>query len=143
MVHTAQNALNHMHSEAAEWVADATQRLGTEDDKAGYHALRGVLFALRDRLPTHEAFDLSAQLPTVMRGIFFDGYKPREKPEKFDIDDFYLRVREELDAIGGGHSGEEAAKAVFGVIKNRISPGEVEHLRDNLPQEFQPLWTDA
>jgi uncharacterized protein (DUF2267 family) len=48
--------------------------LGWENHRnMSYAALRPVLHALRDRLTVQEAADLAAQLPLLVKGIFFDG----------------------------------------------------------------------
>jgi uncharacterized protein (DUF2267 family) len=43
--------------------------LHCDDRQKAYLALRAVLHALRDRLPVHEAVQLGAQLPLLVRGI--------------------------------------------------------------------------
>lgn len=43
-------------------------------------ALRSVLHTLRDRLTVEEAADLSAQLPLMIRGIYFDAWTPATAP---------------------------------------------------------------
>jgi uncharacterized protein (DUF2267 family) len=41
-----------------------------------YHAMRAVLHALRDRLPVAEAANFGAQLPLLLRGVYYDGWRP-------------------------------------------------------------------
>jgi uncharacterized protein (DUF2267 family) len=45
-----------------------------------YSALRAVLHALRDRLTVAETAHLSAQLPMLIRGIYFKGWDPTKVP---------------------------------------------------------------
>jgi len=109
------------------------------DRQMAYHALRGVLHTLRDRLPVGEVMDFAAQLPTLIRGIFFEGYNVDNKPVKYSREEFLHRVFEELEMAGGGDP-EDATRAVFRVLHDRISWGEVRHIRYALPQEFSDLW---
>src|ERR1041385_6771438 len=55
------------------WLRDALIQLDWTDRQRGYAALRGVLHALRDRLPLAEIAQLGAQLPTFIRGIYYRG----------------------------------------------------------------------
>ena len=51
----------------------AAAALGTDDRQDAYRAVRGVLHTLRDRLPVEESAQLAAQLPTLLRGVFYEG----------------------------------------------------------------------
>ena len=56
------------------WLNDIMEELTYEGDrKATYVALRSVLHALRDHLSVEEAADLGAQLPLLIRGIYYEG----------------------------------------------------------------------
>ncbi len=47
-----------------------------------YSALRAVLHALRDRLAPEQAVHLGAQLPILVRGIYYEGWHLADKPEQ-------------------------------------------------------------
>lgn len=105
-----------------------------------YHALRGVLFALRDRLTVEEAVQLSAQFPTFVRGIFLEGYQPAGKPLTYrGQDEFLERVEGELQEVHPADA-EEATRAVFVVLDRQISSGEVEDVQQMLPDSILSLW---
>ena len=126
--------------EANTWLSEISEAMDHPDRQVAYHALRGVLFALRDRLTVEEAVQLAAQFPTFIRGVYFEGYKPANKPLTYrDQDKFLERVEEELQQ-GRPASPEAAAQAVFSVISNHVSPGEVEEARQMLPKSVRSLW---
>jgi uncharacterized protein (DUF2267 family) len=91
--------------------------------------LRAVLRCLRDRLTIDEAAQLGAQLPMLVRGIYYEAWHPAGKPEK-------VRSREEflarVDAQFGKASSlvpEHAARAVFSVLENHVSPGAIRDVK--------------
>src|SRR5690606_29241211 len=66
------------------WLHEISREMNHPSLKVAYHALRGVLGALRDRLPIEEVHHLAAQLPALVRALYFDGYDPTGNPEKLD-----------------------------------------------------------
>lgn len=107
-----------------------------------FQALRGVLHAIRDRMIPNEVFDLSAQLPLMIRGVFFEGYNLKDKPEKFNADEF-------LEIIEAGFYGntsvdaEDAFRAVLNVLYEKISEGELEDIYSGMPKDIKKLWKDS
>ena len=51
-----------------------------------YNALRAVLHTLRDRVTVDESAQFAAQLPTLVRGIYYEGWDPSRVPVKMDGD---------------------------------------------------------
>lgn len=122
------------------WLSEIADEIGPKDAQVAYHALRGTLFALRDRLPVEEAMDLAAQLPALIRGVYFEGYKTTDKPQSYrDHETFLKRVQDELEVTNGANP-EIAARAVFTVMNNHISPGEIDDVRQMLPDTIRALW---
>jgi len=141
MLNIATAKFEKMVHEANAWIAEICEEMGYEDRQVAYHALRGVLFALRDRLPTNEVFDLAAQLPTLIRGIFFEGYRG-DGPVKYNREQFIQAVNEELQ-MGGGTDPQMAIRAMLTVLNGRISPGELAHVREVLPGDIRSLWPEG
>jgi uncharacterized protein (DUF2267 family) len=140
MLNIATAKFEKMVHEANLWIADICSEMGYEDRQVAYHALRGVLFALRDRLPMNEVFNLAAQLPTLIRGIFFEGYRGGG-PIKYNRDQFVELVNEEL-RMGGGTEPQMAIRAVLMVLSSHVSEGEVAHIREVLPADIRALWPE-
>lgn len=127
--------------ETHQWLGVIGEVMNDTRSSVTYHALRGTLRALRDRLPVEEVFDLSAQLPMLIRGIYFEGYRPGNKPEKMDREAFLERVRDELDAAGGANP-ELAIRGVFTAVNRKVAVGEVLQVRNALPSDLRTLWPD-
>lgn len=116
--------------------------MGHTDKQVAYHALRGVLFAMRDRLPVGEVMDVSAQLPVLIRGVLFEGYRAANKPESYrSRDEFLRRVGNELEVVDESDV-EGATRAVFSMLSQKVSKGEIEDIQHLLPPSIRKLWPD-
>lgn len=100
-----------------------------------YAALRAVLHALRDRLTVEEAAQLSAQLPMLIRGIYFEGWDPTKTPMKMHRAEILGRIRAEVPyEIPGGP--ERLFDVVIGALRRHITDGEWQDVRANLPKDM-------
>ena len=90
-----------------------------------YSALRAVLHALRDRLTVEEGAQFAAQLPMLVRGIYYEGWDPSRLPRKMSRDEFLQRVRQEFpyDVKGGM---ESLVHAVLHALRHHVTEGEWE-----------------
>lgn len=128
---------------AHEWIAEVRDALAVPDRQRGYQALRATLHALRDRLGVDEAAHLGAQLPLVVRGMYYEGWRPAGKPEKHRTRDAFLEdLRSEVPGMLASEA-EIVARAVFGVLAGHVSPGEIEDVRRVLPAPIRELWPEA
>ena len=99
-----------------------------------------MLHSLRDRVGSVSSAQLAAQLPMLLRGLFYEGWHPADPPSKVrHREEFLARVRSELSQ-GTNISAETAVEAVFSTIQRRIDPGEVHKLQKLLPEELRALW---
>ena len=133
-------AFDHTVQITNEWLRDISTRLGDENRRHAYLALRGTLHALRDFLPIDESAHLSAQLPMLVRGIYFEGWKPARNPEKYrSQEDFLGHVKEELRHVRP-MDPQDGARAVFKVINHHIDPGEAADVLQALPKQIRIMW---
>jgi uncharacterized protein (DUF2267 family) len=121
------------------WLRDLMEELQWADRHRAYHALRAALHALRDRLTVEQAAALGAQLPMLLRGLFYEGWHPGDKPLKQHKEEFLLHLAQEL-RDGPPANAEEVTRAVFGVIARHVASGEVEHIKRSLPADLRTLW---
>ena len=138
MSHDPYTSFERAAQDTPGWLHEIGREMNHPSPQVAYHALRGVLAALRDRLPVEEAHHLAAQLPVLIRGIYFEGYRPAGKPDKLDREAFLARVAEALDA-GGGASPEAATRAVFRVLGAHLGDGALAHTMAVLPEALRDL----
>lgn len=96
------------------------------DRHVAWQMLGAVLRTLRDRLY------LSAQLPLLVRGLYYDQWHPRPKPLKLrSAKQFLEEVSEGLTNIRPVRA-ELAAQAVFQLLNHYLDPGQSENVRGAL-----------
>ena len=105
-----------------------------------YQALRVVLHAFRDRLPVEEAVNFSAQLPILMKGVFFDTWDPTLKPIKFNRDEFLDFVSLQLPVEYEEMEVKKIVKTVLGVIFQHVDVHESEKIKKVLPEDISGLF---
>ena len=121
------------------WLNEIGETLGPDRQRC-YHALRAVLQTLRDRLSVESAAHVSAQLPMLVRGIFYDGYHPAGTPEAVrSQDEFLQRISARLDS-GRAIDAGDAARAVFTVLARHLPEGTVLNVVDTLPADIRRLF---
>lgn len=120
------------------WLKDVMERIGTYDRHRAYSVLRAVLHALRDRIGPANASHLGAQLPMLLRGLYYEGWRMTATKERHEIQ-FLHHVAEELRQAGLDEV-EIGVRAVFDVLSKRIDRGEVIKLVGILPEELRELW---
>lgn len=124
------------------WLDDLMGELGTDDRQRAWHALSVVLHALRDRLPDAEAAHLSAQLPMLVRGMFFEGWRPTPEPVRQARHSFEREI--ELAFQEWWPDGpDRTTEAVLRVLSRHVSAGEVRDLKHVLPREVRDIWESA
>ncbi|MEO3777693.1 DUF2267 domain-containing protein [Micromonospora sp. B11E3] len=104
-----------------------------------YCALRTVLHLLRDRMPVQESVEFAAQLPVLVRGIYFDGWQPMDVPVKLNRDDFLFEVRQRFpyDVEGGT---ERVVQVVLEALSRHVTPGQLADVKDNMPRDLAKIF---
>jgi uncharacterized protein (DUF2267 family) len=126
------------------WLEQVGRELGWAEPDTVLLALRSVLHALRDRLPPDEAVELAAQMPLLLKGVYFDGWNPSATPVKARTrEEFFALVRGPLRGGPMESDAERVTRAVFRVLADHVSQGEIRDVRGALPAELVDLWPEA
>jgi len=122
--------------EANEWLLEIGDRAGFPDRTDwSYGCLRAVLHTLRDRTTIEEVFQLSAQLPVLIRGIYFEGYKPFGKPDKLNAEEFMSRIKKDL-GNANPISANDAFRVVIELLYDRTTPERWMTFADRCQKRF-------
>jgi uncharacterized protein (DUF2267 family) len=128
---------------AREWINETAEELGTDDHRAAFRALRAVLHALRDRIGVNEAAQLAAQLPELIRGVYYENWTPSRVPETYrDREEFLRRIIRDAE-VAGQTEASYAAAAVVHVLARHVSAGEIDDVMAGLPAELRELLEPA
>ena len=136
-----QSVFRNPAAKANGWIKEISKRMKWNDEEVALKALRVVLHALRDRLTVEEAAQLSAQLPLVIRGLFFEGWRPRGTPKRDGgLNAFFAEMDAQLPNLTP-RDRKRAVQVVFDVLAHQISDGEVGDIAAVLPAEMREFWT--
>jgi uncharacterized protein (DUF2267 family) len=117
-------------------------KLGPEEHARAVHALRAGLHAIRDRLPAAEVVDLAAQLPTLLRGIFYEGWRLGNDPTRIrDRAAMLARVKKEL-GTDLRLAPYDVLRSVIRLLIKHVSPGEIRDVVATLPRPVATLWKE-
>ena len=140
MSEPALGALDHAPQVVAEWVNLLCEDLDWQDQGRAYMLLRETLHAVRDYLTVDEAADLSAQLPILIRGIYFDGWVPSKTPvHPRNKEDFLERIAAPF-SDSPLDDAARAASAVFDLLRRKISAGEFDQVANAMRKPLRDLW---
>jgi len=126
-----------------EWLKELMERLGSDDRRYAYRVLRAYFQVLRDRLTVDEAAQLAAQLPHLLRGVFYEGWDPSRTPETYRDRETFLSRLAERAQLAGPTEASVAAEAATAVLRERIAEGEVEDVMQSLPTSIRTLLQPA
>jgi uncharacterized protein (DUF2267 family) len=122
------------------WLNELEQLSHLDDRHQAYRLLRATLHALRDWLNADEAADLGAQLPILIRGLYYEGWNPSATPVHPRTKDDFVQAIQSAFAADPMRSPEHGVRAVFSLLNRHISAGQVEQMRNALQKPLRDLW---
>lgn len=109
------------------------------DERYAMRVLRGFLHTLRDRLPVAETAHFAAQLPELVRGIYYEEWRPATVPLDYhDVDTFLGHVATEA-RLAGETEAAYGVEATTRVLRRHLSKGELEHVATALPPRIAAM----
>lgn len=144
--HLTISQLESATQQTQEWLNDLASRPPFENQEQAYSHLRAVLHAVRDRLTAEEVTHLGSQLPMVVRGFYFEGWRPAEAPNDFETpNEFYEHARRSLGGATAAGQLDLATttRTVLEFLTDHVDPGEIRHVRTQLPDAIAALFPET
>jgi uncharacterized protein (DUF2267 family) len=122
------------------WINQVDAHVGWDHKQRAYRLLRAVLHVLRDHLGVEEAAQFAAQMPTLIRGIYYEGWNPSRAPVKMrSVADVAARLQRDfetdpLDDVA------QAVAAVVAVLRAHVSAGEMEDVERAFTMDVRRLF---
>jgi uncharacterized protein (DUF2267 family) len=124
------------------WLDEIMREVGP-DRQVAWHVLGAVLRTVRDRLPIGLAAHLGAQLPLIVRGLYYDQWRGGDQPQRWrSADEFLGLVSAELRNIRPVDP-QDAVRSVFQVLNHHITPEQATKVREALPEDVRRLWPEV
>lgn len=141
MNHAAEESFAKTVQETSLWLKSIGDKAGAHNDNdLAWTLLGATLHALRDRLQPEAAIHLGAQLPMLVRGLYYEHWHVNTTPTKERHKAQFLdHVRSELPAETK-LDPETVVRAVFGVMREKVDSGEIAKLSRQMPKELRKLW---
>ena len=136
---TGVTTLDHTVQETIVWLKAVEEELQLDNRQQAYNALRAVLHALRDRVPPEIAIKLGAQLPILLRGIYYENWHAAGTPTK------ERHARDFADHVGTELSQQfpidplTVVRGVFEVLWEKLDSGEFDKVMHHLPAALREL----
>lgn len=137
---TSLPVMDHAVQQTNTWLKTLIETHHFKNRHDAYSALRAVLHALRDRLTAEQAVHLGAQLPTIVRGIYYEGWHLAGNPSRdHQVQEFADHVSAQLPPKFP-RDPVTTSKAVFALLADELDPGLVAKLGAALPAPIRGLW---
>lgn len=128
--------------QARIWIDEVDQAARCDDKQHAYRLLRATLHALRDWVDPNQAADLGAQLPVLIRGIYYEGWNPSATPRHPHGKEEFVATVQSNFSRDPLRNADLQIEAVFSVLNRHIARGQVEQMRNALQKPLRALWPE-
>jgi uncharacterized protein (DUF2267 family) len=125
---------------ADDWLGAFMQQLGWHDREKAWLALRAASHALRDCLPTDAAVSVGAQLPVLLRGVYYDGWHPAVRALRLKSRPAFLERIHEGVHRDPAIDPEKVVRGFLALLADRLPTGELEDAKAETPEPMRWLW---
>jgi uncharacterized protein (DUF2267 family) len=132
-VHSIDSSITRTNS----WLADVADSLGVDDRRLAFRIARAWLHVLRDHLTVDAAAGFGTELTEVLRGVYYEGWKPAGVPVRSSASEYATRFAHQ--ARIRDEQVPAAAGVITGVARRHMAPDAVERALAMLPPNIREL----
>lgn len=132
--------IDHAAQTTHEWVGELAGRLDWTSKRSALRLLRVTMHQVRDHLQVDELAQFSAQLPLLIRGMFFEGWVPKRTPSKERSEAAFVQAIEKELGDTDDYRGPQDITYVFLLLNAHLSSGEIEDVRASMPTDIRNFW---
>jgi uncharacterized protein (DUF2267 family) len=129
--------------EGNAFLNEVAAALGAPEDQAyAFRVTQSLFHTLRDRITLEESFHLISELPMALKAVYVNNWNFRSRPETYESKkEFFQRIKDvDITAeVDFGSNPENEVKAFFRVLAKKVSKGEIDHVKGQLPAEIAEL----
>lgn len=126
---------------SAAWIRQLAEATDLDDHRA-YNLLCATLWTLRDGLLPSDAVHLAAQLPVLIRGLFYEGWRLADVPLSLHDRSEFMRIVAMRHRTRPPRDLDAAVRAVLCVLSRNIDFGETFAVLRAMPDELRDLWPE-
>ncbi len=80
----------------------------------------------------------------LVRGFYYEGWSPNKTPHKQErhLEAFLDEIRQEMRNASLNIDAMQAAQAVFALLQEKVTEGEIRDVKQVLPHEIRELWPE-
>jgi uncharacterized protein (DUF2267 family) len=134
---TNSTVFDHAVRTADDWLASVAREFDTDDRGFAYRTLRAWLHGLRDELTVEACAHFAAQLPEVLRGIYYEGWDPSQVPVDHDLDAYLHRFAREAQVRPS--EVRHVASTLTAALHQHLSGAQLTTALEQLPQRLREL----
>jgi uncharacterized protein (DUF2267 family) len=124
------------------WLDEIMEKLGP-DRHLAWKVLSTVLHKLRERLTVELSAHLGAELPLLVRGVYYDQYRPSEQPKDWNSYDVFVHEVSKWLSDARPVDPKDAIDAVFSALSRHVPGGQIQNVKDALPSSLRAAWNAA
>jgi len=136
MANTSVSAFERTTQKTHQLLREIGKQLGWQErEHQAYSFLRVFLHTLRDRLTVEEAAQFASEMPMLLRGLYYEGWKPSVVPKKMNKEQFIHTIQTQVN-FSFEMGIEEAIQRLWSVLRRHMSSGEATDIEMMMPKEL-------